>query len=248
MTRVAWSAKARGALLLAWWGLNLFTVGVVVVLLCAIFRHPSIIFLPARVVFQIGHWMVGIRVKMTGYEKLRKGQPYIFVSNHASWLDPPIMFLHLGANHALLVKKELYKIPILGQGLNLIGCAKIDRSNREAAIASTRRAAERVRQGRSFIVYPEGTRSPDGTMRPFKKGAFHLAIEVGVPVVPVTVNGTYRIMPKGTIGVTPGTVHLIVHDPIDVSQYTSEQAGELAERAWQAVHSGFSQSAAAASS
>jgi 1-acyl-sn-glycerol-3-phosphate acyltransferase len=121
----------------------------------------------------------------------------------------------------------------------LIGCAKIDRSNREAAIASTRQAAERVRQGRSFIVYPEGTRSRDGNMLPFKKGAFHLAIEVGVPVVPVTVDGTYEAMPKGTIGVNPGTVYLTVHDPIDVSQYTPEMAGELAERAWQAVHSGF---------
>jgi 1-acyl-sn-glycerol-3-phosphate acyltransferase len=237
LTRVPLAAQLRGWAIVALWGGSLLIVGSIALLLYVFFRTPKTIFIPARYVLRLGCQVGGIHIAVRGLEKLRPDQPYIFVANHQSWLDPVAMFLTLGRDLAFLAKKELYRIPILNPGLHWIDCAPIDRSNRERAIESIRFAAEKVRRGRSFIAYPEGTRTPDGRMRPFKKGAFHLAIEAGAPIVPVTVNGSFQIMPKGPIRVIPGTVDLTVHDPIDVTAYTSETVDQLAETAWHIVHS-----------
>lgn len=113
----------------------------------------------------------------------------------------------------------------------------MDRSHRERAIENTHRAAEKLWSGRSFIVYPEGTRSPDGRLRPFNKVGFYMALEVGVPIVPVTIDGTHRIMPKGPIRVVPGTVRVTVHPPIDVIDCESADIDTLIRRVWEAIAS-----------
>lgn len=221
------------------WAILLLVVGLPVVLLCAIIRRPQIILWPARVGIRLGLKMGGVKFVVWGVEKLNPHQPYIFVANHQSLLDPLGMLLHLKRDVAFLAKKELFRLPIFNPGLYLIGCAPIDRSNRERAIESLRQAAELVRRGRSFIVYAEGTRTPDGQVHPFKKGAFHLALEAGVPIVPVTIDGTYDLMPKGSLHLNPGTAHIIVHEPIDVSGYNAETVGELAETTRQIIQSGL---------
>jgi 1-acyl-sn-glycerol-3-phosphate acyltransferase len=209
------------------------------VLQCFFIRNPKIIYRPAQLGCWLGLKVGGVRFVVRGLEHLRPDQTYIFVANHQSLLDPPGMFVYLQRDLAFLAKKELYRLPIFNPGLYLIGCARIDRRNRERAIESIRQAADLVRRGRSFIVYAEGTRTPDGQLHPFKKGAFHLALEAGVPVVPVTIDGTYDLMPKGPIHLYPGTAHIIVHEPIDVAAYSAETVGELAETTRRIIQSAF---------
>jgi 1-acyl-sn-glycerol-3-phosphate acyltransferase len=231
------SAKLRGWAIIAVWAICLFLIGMPALTLYLFVRNPKVIFIPARFACRLGFLVGGVRVTVQGLERLDRVPPYVFVANHQSWLDPPALFTYLGRDLAFLVKKELYRLPILNPGLYWIDCAPVDRSNKERAIESIRLAAEKVRNGRSFIIYPEGTRTRNGDMLPFKKGAFHMAIAAGVPIVPITVNGAYEIMPRGPVRAIPGTIHITVHEPVQVTGYGSERAKELAERVWRIVHS-----------
>jgi len=231
------SAKLRGWAVVSVWALCLLVLGAPALLLFFFIRNPKVIYRPTRLGCWLGFKVGGARFTIQGLEKLHPTQTYIFVANHQSWLDAPALLLYLRRDLAFLVKKELFRFPIFNPGLYWIGCAPIDRSNREAAIESVRLAAEIVRKGRGFIVYAEGTRTPDGRLHPLKKGAFYLALEAGVPIVPVTIDGTYDMMPKGPIRLRPGTAHITVHDPVDVTVYNPETVGELAELTRQIIQS-----------
>ena len=171
-----------------------------------------------------GARLAGVKVKVFGAEHLDSGQTYIFMSNHASNLDPPILLPLIPRRTSVLVKKELFQIPILGYAMLLGSLVPVDRSNRETAIASLRAAAGVLGLGINMTIFVEGTRSPDGQLLPFKKGPFHLAIESGVPVVPITIAETYRIMPKGRFGIHPGAATVIFHPAINPRQYLEREA------------------------
>jgi len=144
---------------------------------------------------------------------------YIFMSNHVSNLDPPLLIPLIPRRTSVLVKKELFKIPIIGRAMLMGQLVPIDRSNREAAIASVREAEQVVRSGLNMTVFPEGTRSPDGKLQTFKKGAFYLATDTGVPIVPITIVGTEELLPKGRHLVKPGRVKIVFHPPIDPQEF-----------------------------
>ena len=168
--------------------------------------------------------LAGIRVKVEGRERLDPKQIYIFMSNHVSNLDPPIVIPALPGRTSVLVKKEIFRIPILGRAMRMAALVPVDRSNREAAIASIERAAEVMRSGIHMAIFPEGTRSPDGRLLPLKKGPFYLALETSLPIVPVTVVGTYDMMPKGRFTIQPGTARVVFHEPIDPKQLGNRDA------------------------
>src|SRR5919204_5371315 len=175
----------------------------------------------AAVLYALGIWgarsavrLAGIRIEVQGREQLDAAKTYVFMANHVSNVDPPILIPALPRRTSVLVKKELFRIPILGKAMKLAALVPVDRSNREAAVASMHTAAEVVRSGINMTVFPEGTRSYDGRLLPFKKGPFYLAIESGAPIVPVTILGTREIMPKGTALVRKGTARLIFHPPV----------------------------------
>lgn len=169
----------------------------------------------------------GAKIHASGFEHLDPRQPYVFVANHQSNLDPALMFAYLKRNLGWIAKKELFRIPIMGQGLPLGNVIPIDRSNREAAIESTRRGAEIVQRGRSVAAYPEGTRSVDGKIKEFKKGVFFMAIEAGVPIVPVVINDTRLVMRKGTDYCLPHNVYVELLPPISTTGSTAENIEEL---------------------
>jgi 1-acyl-sn-glycerol-3-phosphate acyltransferase len=164
----------------------------------------------------------GVRVRVKGLELLDPKQTYVFVSNHRSYLDTAAMFIYTGRRIGLLAKKELLKVPVLGVGMGFVNVMAIDRSNRESAIRTTEAAAQRIKSGISFAVFVEGTRAKPGELLPFKKGAFYMARQAGVPVVPVAIKNSDVLMGKGTGEARPGTIEMVFMKPIDTAGITTD--------------------------
>jgi 1-acyl-sn-glycerol-3-phosphate acyltransferase len=157
-----------------------------------------------------------------GLELLDPKQTYVFVSNHRSYLDTAAMFIYTGRRIGLLAKKELLKVPVLGVGMGFVNVMAIDRSNRESAIRTTEAAAQRIKSGVSFAVFVEGTRAKPGELLPFKKGAFYMARQAGVPVVPVAIKNSDVLMGKGTGESRSGTIEMVFMKPIDTTRLTTD--------------------------
>jgi 1-acyl-sn-glycerol-3-phosphate acyltransferase len=170
----------------------------------------------------------GVRVRVKGLELLDPKQTYVFVSNHRSYLDTATIFVYLRRRLGLLAKKELLKVPVLGVGMGFVNVMAIDRSNRESAIRTTEAAAQRIHSGISFAVFVEGTRAKPGELLPFKKGAFYMARQAGVPVVPVAIRHSDELMGKGTGEAKSGTIEMIVMPPVPTKdKATDEDINEL---------------------
>src|SRR5687768_9606472 len=165
----------------------------------------------------------GVKVHVKGKHQLDSQQTYVFVANHRSYLDTATLFLHTGRRIGLLAKKELLKVPILGVGMGFVNVMAIDRSNRERALQTTEAATARIRSGRSFGVFAEGTRAKPGQMLPFKKGAFYMAAQAGVPIVPVAMKNTDYLMGKGTGEARSGTIEMVMLPPVSTSGYSTDQ-------------------------
>jgi len=159
----------------------------------------------------------GAKVRVTGRERLDPQQPYVFISNHRSYLDTATLFLHTGRRIGLLAKKELLKVPILGYGMGFVNVMAIDRSNRERAMETMEAATARLRGRLSFGVFAEGTRARPGELLPFKKGAFYMAVQAGVPIVPVAIKNTDVLMGKGTGQAKSGIIEMSLLPPVDTT-------------------------------
>jgi len=185
----------------------------------------------------VGVRLTGVRIQTVGLEKLGSGRTYIFMSNHVSNIDPPLLMPVIPGRTSIMAKKELFKYPLLRQVMELGAVVPVDRGNRDAGIAAVRAAREVVRQGIHMTIYVEGHRSYDGKLLPFKKGPFYLAMECGVPVVPITISGTHYVMPKKRFSIKPGEVQVIFHDPIPPEEFGSREC--LMEKVRQAIDSGL---------
>ena len=152
--------------------------------------------------------IAGVKVRTIGLEKIDPARTYIFMSNHISNLDPPITLPLIPRRTSVMVKKELFKVPIL-----------VDRRNRDAGITAVRDAVKAIGQGLNMTIYVEGKRSFDGKLLPFKRGPFYLAQECNVPVVPITISGTEAVMPKARFAIRPGMVTVQFHDPIEPNDF-----------------------------
>ncbi len=186
---------------------------------------------------QFGARMVGVRWQVIGREALDPNQTYIFMANHQSNIDPPVFVPLIGRRVFILAKKELFGIPIFGYAMRRANFIAVDRSNRDAAVESVRQAIEVLHSGLSLMVYPEGTRSRDGRLLPFKKGPFHLAMDSGVPVVPVTIVGAHEVWPKGKFRLKPGLIRVIFHPAVDPKAFASRES--LTQTVRDAIDSGL---------
>ena len=172
----------------------------------------------------------GARVRVRGLERLDPARTYVFVANHRSFLDTATLFAHAGRRLGLVAKKELLKVPILGYGMGYVNILAIDRSNRQRAIETMKAATDRLRRGVSFGVFAEGTRALPGQLLPFKKGAFYMAAEAGVPVVPVAIKNTDAMMGKGTGVARPGTIEMVILPPVETAGLkTDDEIRRLSE-------------------
>jgi 1-acyl-sn-glycerol-3-phosphate acyltransferase len=181
---------------------------------------------------------VGVRVRVVGLENIPSGV-CLFAANHTSSADAPAVVGSIPRRIAVLLKESLFKWPIVGQAFRLARFIPVNRSDRESAIASVEKAAEAMRSGRSFLIYPEGTRSSDGRLQEFKKGAVVLAIKAKVPIVPVLCSGAQRVMAKRSMIVHPGEIVVEFLEPIDASKYAWEERDDLNQRVHDAMAAGL---------
>jgi 1-acyl-sn-glycerol-3-phosphate acyltransferase len=181
--------------------------------------------------------LAGIQVKTVGLDKLDASRTYIFMANHVSNVDPPILMPLIPRRMSIMVKKELFRVPVLARLMRFGSLVPVDRGNRESGIAAVRAAAEVIRQGINMAIYVEGHRSYDGKLLAFKKGPFYLAEGCGVPIVPVTIVGSHYVMPKRRFAIKPGTVTVIFHDPIEPKDFGSRDC--LMAKVRKAIDSGL---------
>jgi 1-acyl-sn-glycerol-3-phosphate acyltransferase len=161
------------------------------------------------------------------------------MSNHQSNFDIPVLLAHLPVQFRWLAKAELFKIPIFGRAMRGAGYVRIDRFNRQSAIDSIHEAAAKMKDGVSVMIFPEGTRSRDGNIRPFKKGGFVMAVDSGVPIVPIILRGTRPIMDKSSLRINTGDVSMQIEKPIETTGYTRETKNNLIETVRSVICRGF---------
>ena len=187
----------------------------------------------------VGVRMAGVRFETVGLDKFDHSRSYIYMTNHTSNLDPPIQVGLIPRSTSVMVKKELFKVPILGRAMRMGSLVPVDRGNRDAGIEAVREAKAVIEKGMNMLIYVEGKRSFDGKLLPFKKGPFYMAIECGVPVVPITIVGTHYAMPKGRFAIKPGRVQVIFHSPIEPKDFGSREC--LMEKVREVIESGLPQ-------
>jgi 1-acyl-sn-glycerol-3-phosphate acyltransferase len=184
-------------------------------------------------------WTIFARIHVHGVENVRSDRTYVYMANHSSLIDIPALFAYLPYQFRIMAKKELFYIPFMGWHLWTAGNFPIDRSDGRKTARSLRRVIEGVRGGKSLAVFPEGTRTPDGRLQQFKSGAFKIALRAGVPIVPVSIRGTFKLLPKTTLAPRPGRVDVVVGKPIETSGYTEENLDELIARTRSAIQAGL---------
>jgi 1-acyl-sn-glycerol-3-phosphate acyltransferase len=182
----------------------------------------------------------GVRVEVEGREHAPDG-PAVYAANHVSALDIPLLFAHLPVRFRIIHKRSLYWTPVVGQYLYFGGHIDVDRKNAFRAKRSLKRAADRIRGGVSVAVFPEGSRSPDGRLQPFKRGTFVLAQDAGVPVVPVSLLGVKDVVPAGLVSVRPGRIVLRLHPAVSTE---GRDAEAIADEVRQVIARDFQESAA----
>lgn len=171
--------------------------------------------------------LAGIRYQVSGRENVPSGRAVVFCANHQSNVDPPVLFQALHRRLHILYKAELRKLPVLGRVLEVGGFVAVERENRDAAFASIERAAESIRQGNSFLIFPEGTRSKTDVLLPFKKGGLVMALRAQAPIVPVAIMGGRAAMQKGSAFVRPVHVTVRIGEPIETAGMTTDDRDTL---------------------
>ena len=175
-------------------------------------------------------WSIFARIRVHGVQHVRPDQPYVYTANHSSLIDTPALFAYLPHPFRIMAKRELFYVPFMGWHLWTAGHFPIDRRNARKTVASLRRVIEGVRNGRSLAVFPEGTRTPDGRLQAFQSGVFKIAVKAGVPIVPVTIRGTFELLPKTTLAPRPGRVDVMLGEPIDTTDYNDKRLDDLIAR------------------
>jgi 1-acyl-sn-glycerol-3-phosphate acyltransferase len=188
-------------------------------------------------------WLVlkalGVRFTASYHPRVDPACPSVYMANHQSQIDIPALVLAMPCEFRIVAKRELLFVPVFGWALWLAGFIFIDRGDRERAIRSLDRAARRVRSGTSIVVFAEGTRSPDGGLLPFKKGGFVLALQAGVPIVPVSIRGGHELLPKGSLRARRGMIGITFGEPIETSGYSLETKDSLIEAVRQRIVAGL---------
>jgi 1-acyl-sn-glycerol-3-phosphate acyltransferase len=183
-------------------------------------------------------WLAGARLEIHGRDQIPHDRPVVFMANHQSNCDPPALLAILPPV-LVMVKKEFFRVPIIGRGMVARGFIPVDRRNRERALEAVEKGVQALKAGKSFLVYPEGTRSPDGRLQSFKKGVFVMALKAGAPIVPISISGSNKIMPKGKFVMRPGDVRITFHETVATESLPIEDRQVIMDRVRQAILAGL---------
>ena len=229
----------RTAYIILWVVLTTFFWGLIAIFTSFFTRTGNPVHIIARLWARGILFASRINVSVYGLANIDPNQSYIYMSNHQSNFDIPVLLAHLPVQFRWLAKAELFKIPIFGRAMRGAGYVEIDRFNQESAFESIREAASRMKNGISVMIFPEGTRSRDGKIRPFKKGGFIMALDSGVPIVPVILKGTRSIMEKSSLKINTGEVTLKITAPISTTGFSRENKDVLIESVRTVICDGF---------
>jgi len=213
----------RTVVMLGFWAIALFIAAVVCVPWVLISGSIAPLYRFGMWAAYSGVRLAGTRVKTTGLERLDPGRTYIFMSNHVSNIDPPLLLPLIPGRTSVMARHELFNYPILGRIMRMGSLVPVNRGSRDAGIAAVRAAEQVVKQGISMTIFVEGHRSFDGKLLSFKKGPFYLAELCQVPVVPLTISGTHNVMPKGRFSIKTGEVSVVFHTAIEPTNFGSRE-------------------------
>jgi 1-acyl-sn-glycerol-3-phosphate acyltransferase len=219
------------SVLLVFVNLFLTILAIPVLLVCAVFGLRDAFLAYGRWMMRVGRFILGIDIEVAGLDRLDRGTPYVFMCNHQSFLDAPLLVIVLDRPVRVIVKRFVFRIPILGLGMRFSGYVPLDKERAGSGRRSIARAAQSIKEkGFSFLIYPEGQRSWDGRLQPLRRGGFFLALECGTPIVPVSIRGTYELMPRDKWLIRKGPVRIVFNEPIAVANFAQETMPELMEK------------------
>jgi len=202
----------------------------------------------ARWAMGLGLKILAIRVDVSGREAVDKKTRYVFMANHLSFIDGPLLFRLIPQSVRVILKKSVFRIPVVGQGMRFVGFVPVDRKGIRGGKQSIEAAGRLMRErGYSYLVFPEGTRSRDGRIQAFRRGGFFLALEAGASIVPISIAGTFALMPKGSVFARSGRVRVRFHPPVPVERHKRETMGELMAEVKAAIESGLGEAEASSS-
>lgn len=211
-----------------------------VLVLCFLIKNGTPLVFLARGGLHLGKIILGIKLDISGKENIDKRMLCLFMPNHLSLLDGPLMYMLVPFKTSVILKKEVLKLPFIGQSMKMVKFVPVDRKGIKGGKISIDRAGRLMKEeGYSFLVFPEGTRSRDGRLQPFRRGGFFLALYSQAPIVPVSITGTFELQPKGAFFVKRGKVKVIFHPPISVEGYDRGSMPLLMEKVRGAVEAGL---------
>jgi len=210
-----------------------------ILLVCLLFNWPGPLFFIAKHAISVGEIILGLKIEYQGLHRIKKSQRYIYMPNHLSMLDGPLIFKAIPHNVRVILKQGVFQIPVLGPAMKEAHFIPVDRKGKEGGKRAVQRAVRMIiKNNISFLIFPEGTRSHTGELQKFRRGGFFLAIDSRTPVVPVSIIGTYELMPRGSYFIKKGKVTIIFHPPVPVQGYTHENMSELIDKVFQIIQKG----------
>jgi 1-acyl-sn-glycerol-3-phosphate acyltransferase len=213
-----------------------------VLFLCYLFKSSRFIIWAGKQAMRLGPKILGIRIEVTGVEVIDEDVSYIFMSNHLSFLDGPLLYFIIPQPVRVILKKEIFKIPVIGLGMKQVGFVPVDRKGIRGGKRSIDHAARLIKdKGYSFLIFPEGTRSRNGKLQEFRRGGFFLALASQSAIIPMSIQGTYELMPKGNFFVKKGNIKVSFHPPISVRGHRKDDLPALLGEVRGMIRSGLTE-------
>ncbi len=211
-----------------------------ILLFCILFGIREPFYDLGKAAMRLSRWILGLRLEVTGLEAVDRAETYVFMGNHTSFIDGPLLFMLIPQHVRVILKKSIFRLPILGFGMKFVGFVPVDRKRAQRGKEAIERAARQMRERKySFLIFPEGTRSRDGNLAVFRRGGFFLAVESGAPIVPVSIRGTFEIMPKGRFFVKKGDIRVSFRPAIPVRNAAAQDLTDLMDKVQASIQDGL---------
>ncbi len=193
----------------------------------------------AKWAMAVSRRILGLRIEVEGLENVDPSRSYVFMANHLSFLDGPLLFYVIPQRVRVILKKSIFRIPVVGPGMRFVGFVPVDRKRASGGKRSIDEAARMMKgRGYSFLIFPEGTRSRSGRLQPFKRGGFFLAVAARAPIIPITIKGTFELMPKGRLFPRRGEIKVIFHKAVETAGKTADDIPALLDQVYRAIAMG----------